>query len=73
MPRNLGTVRETRTVQVTCIDNGNIVTATLVSQYPDKIIVEFPAGFRLTMNKHRIHNTYIASHSGMEFKCNLKV
>lgn len=74
MPRNFGHTRVDETVKVLCVDNGRSTDAQLISKYPDRIVVELPGGLRLTLMKHHVQNrVYVASHSGMEFQCNLKV
>jgi len=74
MPRNFDHTKVDATVKVLCVDNGRSTDALLVSRYPDRIVVELVGGLRLTLRRHHVQNSvYVASHSGMEFQCNLKV
>lgn len=61
-------------VKVVCVDNGKTIEAELIEQFPDRITVELIGGLRLTLRQHRVQKMmFVASHSGMEFQCNLKV
>lgn len=74
MARNVGYTRVDETIKVLCVDNGRSIDAQLISRYPDRIVVELPGGIRLTLRQHHVQKrVYVASHSGMEFQCSLKV